>query len=150
MNCELCGKEGGLVVAIVENVEMKVCGGCSKFGKVIRRNIPAPVKKKETKKNEVTEDPVDEEVIVSDFAKKIRRAREKLKMEQKDFAKFISEKESIVHKMEIGEHKPSLKVAKKLQKMLKIRLIDVYKEEKKSYETSKSEGFTLGDFIKKG
>jgi len=70
-------------------------------------------------------------------------------MTQKEFAKKISEKESTVHQIESGNSEPTIALAKKLQKFLKIRLIESYEESNQSVKQENTEGFTLGDFIKK-
>ena len=70
-------------------------------------------------------------------------------MNQEEFSKFINERESVLNKWENGSLKPRLDIARKLEKRLKISLIE--KEEIKTIEMEKkksSEGFTLGDFIK--
>ena len=68
---------------------------------------------------EKTEEPEEEiiRLVVGDFATRVRKAREKLGLKQEDFAKKIKEKESIVHKLETGEFKPNLDLAKKLEKI---------------------------------
>ena len=88
------------------------------------------------------------EVIVEDYAEKIRKAREKLGLKQKDFAKKISERASLVHNFETGKIEPSLKIAQKLEKMLKIKLIEEIEEKPEKIQKTKSEEFTVGDFIK--
>ena len=75
-----------------------------------------------------------------------------MSMTQKQFAKHTNLKESIIHKIETGSFEPSLKMARKLEKVLKVKLIEEKEEEveikPKSNEKPSSEGMTLGDFIK--
>jgi putative transcription factor len=144
----MCGKDSGLVSAIIENVKINVCRECAKFGKVLNR-VVEPVAEKIKRKKERKEEQETVEIIVPDYAKKIRKARERLKMEQEEFAKKISLKESIVHKIETGHYKPSMDIARKLEKMLNIKLIMEYSEEKREYRPDESSAFTIGDLIKK-
>ena len=84
--------------------------------------------------------------IVDDFAEKIRIKREKLGLKQEDFAKSISEKESVIHKLETGEFHPSLELAEKLEKILKIKLIEEYEEEYQP-QTKTDLTTTIGDLV---
>ena len=144
--CEMCGASGFLINVDVEGVELKVCNNCKKYGKVKRSfSSPSSPYKKTFKKQE---GPALK--IVGNYASLIRSAREKKGMSQEDFAKFLSERESIVSKWEQGVMKPRFGIARKIGKILHINLIE--KEgEKKPFEQqkSKADGMTLGDFIKK-
>jgi putative transcription factor len=152
MNCEMCGKETELYTASIEGVTMKVCPGCAGHGKILRKPAPAP---KKIKKKIVSAAPAEPEVelvegVVEDYAKKIRDARTKTGMTQKEFAKKINEKESVLHKMETGSFKPSMPLAKKLEKILHIKLIEQREEEKITMpKTGKSGALTIGDLIKR-
>src|SRR3989338_4977363 len=57
-----------------------------------------------------------------DYSQLIKEAREKLGLRQDEFGIQISEKVSIVHKIESGHMTPSIQLAKKLQKLLGLRL----------------------------
>jgi uncharacterized protein (TIGR00270 family) len=72
-------------------------------------------------------------------------------MRQEEFAMKINEKDSIIHKIEIGHFKPSLKLARKIEKFLGIKLIEIVTEKDNKLKSSdKTEGgFTIGDFIRK-
>ena len=69
-------------------------------------------------------------------------------MKQEELAKKINEKESRLHKIESGHFTPSLRLARKLEKFLKITLVEQVAEDTSPLEKSKSESLTLGDFIK--
>jgi len=146
-NCDMCGAEGELFRAIIEDAEMRVCQKCSKYGKVLGRiRIDQEQKASDVK----AERPVKKntvQIIVSDYAKRIKDAREKLNLKQEDLAKQLSEKESIIHKIETAHIIPSPEFAKKLEKFLKIRLLEEVKEEYIIINPKKDE-FTLGDFVK--
>ena len=147
INCELCGKKEDLVKALIEGVELNVCQACGKFGKVlatVKRYTPKEqhIMLKKSSPKEKTE------LIVEDYAEIIKKKREQLGLSQKDFANKINEKESLIHNIETGHLEPSLALARKLEKMLGIKLVEAYEAEHEKAKTGKVEGFTLGDFIK--
>jgi len=157
-SCDMCGKKTeDLVRAKIEGTLMHVCRQCGRFGKVLGE---VTVKVKEDLKTEKIHIPVSQtieeeivEQVVSDFDLRIKKARQKLGMDQEDFAKYVTEKESKISKMESGSFKPSLATARKLERKLKIKLIEQVKEEKVSIGgKAKTKGiddhFTLGHFIK--
>jgi putative transcription factor len=153
MNCEMCGKGTELCTASVEGVVMKVCSKCSGHGKIIRRPQPRIIPRRINRPtlSSVSEPEVElVEAVVEDYAKKIRDARSKAGLTQKEFAKKINEKESLLHKMETGSFKPSMPTAKKLEKILQIKLVEQREEEKLKMPASKSAGgaMTIGDMIK--
>ncbi|MBW2969872.1 multiprotein bridging factor aMBF1 [Candidatus Woesearchaeota archaeon] len=137
--CDLCGKDTQLFSAIVEGSRLNVCSTCGKFGKVLRKQVV--FKKKPVEK---PEEPV--EVVVSDYAKLIKDAREKKNLTQKDFARFLNEKESVVQKLENGVLVPPLSMARKLEKLLRVKLVEV--EEESAVAPGKSSGpLTIGDIL---
>ena len=147
----MCGKEAELYTASIEGVTMSVCERCAKHGKILKK--PQPIIKPKPKRTRPAE-PAEKEIelieaVVDDYAKKIRSARTKAGMTQKEFAQKINEKESLLHKMETGSFKPSIPLAKKLGKMLHIKLVEEREEEKiKMPKTEKSGAVTIGDLIK--
>ncbi len=160
MNCDLCGKESDLKKVKIEGTFLNVCGKCSKFGEVIEEKVllsshsakpPSTMAKlplsnsydgkKVKKKSEFVDS------IVSDYSTKIRESREKVGLTQKELGEKIAEKESIIHKIESGLMEPSLKLAKKLENFLKIKLIEVYEEDKIKRIDFKSDKLTIGDLL---
>ncbi|MBT3690928.1 TIGR00270 family protein [Candidatus Woesearchaeota archaeon] len=147
--CEMCGREGELIDAVVEGTMLKVCPVCSKHGKVVTLSKPSFVR--EIKTFEKREENV--EVIVDDYSELIKTAREKKGLKQEELAKDVGERESIIHQIESGKMKPDFKLAKKLNFYLKIELmekvsrIDVKKESKDI--DFKDETITIGDLLKK-
>jgi len=152
INCDLCGKDAeNLNRTIIEGVELEVCADCTIFGKVI-----APVHRPSPKEQHikfVQQDKLQEkeekiELLVEDYADLIKKKRESIGLSQKDFASRINEKESMIHKIETGAFEPPLDLAKKLEKILGIKLVEEHLEKHEKFKRSKEGGFTLGDFIK--
>lgn len=144
----MCGAETKLFYAIVEGTKLSVCKHCGKFGKIIS---PVKTEKIAEKKEEFfVEKPKKEiiQVITKDFAAKIKKKREQMGLRQEDFAKKISEKESLIHNIESGKFEPSIELARKLEKFLHIKLVEEYEEEHKPQISQKSESMTIGDMIK--
>ncbi len=143
MNCEMCGHEGVLVRALVEDTELKVCENCAEHGKrmaIVKERAPAaPMLKRQAML----------QGIVDDFAARIKTAREKLGKTQKEFAQMIAEKESVIHHLETGSLEPDMELARKLERQLHITLVEQQEDEIIPTKQSKNEAPTLGDFLKK-
>jgi len=148
MNCHICGKNAPLVLAIVEAVELEVCSECSKFGKVIHR--PAPAQLQKLKPVPRPKQDLPEEVIVADYAERIRKRREQLGLTQEQFARKLAERESAIQKIEAGTIEPSIPTARKIEQHLHIVLVE--EPEPAMFIPAKkdtSSAMTLGDLIKK-
>jgi putative transcription factor len=146
-SCDMCGRKEAPFKALVEEVELTVCESCSKFGKVLTTKRPAqkaphtrhyPAKKEEQELLEF---------VGEDASLKIRQKREHLKLTQKEFAKMVNEKESVIHHIENNASHISLELARKLERMLDIQLVEKAKETVVE-KAQKPEAFTLGDFIR--
>ena len=145
----MCGKsEERLFKTLIEEVEMGVCSSCSKFGKVIAPvHRPGPkeqhqqfIKQQENKGEKI-------EILADDYPVIIKKGRESLGLTQKDFANRLSEKESVIHKIETGTFVPALSLAKKLEKILGVKLVEEHLEKHEPARRKKEDVFTLGDFI---
>ena len=139
--CELCGKDTQLIAAVVEGSELKVCSSCGRFGKLLHKPIARVAKVPVQKSPEAVE------VVVLDYAVRIRNAREKSGMTQKDFALKLNEKESIIHKLENGLFVPPIDLAKKLERLLRIKLVEIEEEEKAETAKKSSGPLTIGDIL---
>ncbi|NQV08353.1 TIGR00270 family protein, partial [Candidatus Woesearchaeota archaeon] len=87
-------------------------------------------------------------MLVENYPEIIRNKREKLGMKQKEFASMLSEKESLIHKIETGAFEPSLNMARRFERALGVSLIQEYKEEHKKLKAEEGEDLTIGDMIK--
>jgi putative transcription factor len=142
----------------VEGSMLNVCERCSSFGKVVgkvKHELPEKKKKKIEKAIEkLAEEKARKEtesvqLIVDGYSKIIKSAREKTGLKQEELAKKIAEKESIIHKLESGIMKPDIPLARKLEKFLRITLVEsIEVSDDVEKKRSSSEGLTLGDLIK--
>ena len=136
MVCDMCGAEGQLFKVNVEEAELTVCKNCCKFWKVI-----GPVKQYEEKipiKKNIDEQQEFMEIVKENYAEIIKKKRESLGLTQKEFANKISEKESVIHQLESKHYKPSITLAKKIERFLKIKLIEGYEEMHENIKRSKA------------
>jgi putative transcription factor len=149
-SCEMCGREAELFKAIVEGAPLEVCGGCARFGKIVSKPQLRNPEKKQFQRAPMPKRKEVVELISQDYSEKIRNAREKLGLTQEEFSKKLNERESFMQKIESGQMKPSIDMARKLEKELHIILVENFEEGEVPIETpkSKADGFTLGDFIK--
>jgi len=147
--CDMCGKEARLFQTKIEETMLNVCKECSRFGKVVAP-VKVEIKAKLRKKAVIEEEPEKNIVlvIVEDYAQRIKQARESLGVKQEDFAKKINEKESVIHKIETGHFEPSIGLAMKIEKALRIKLIEHYEEEHSKRSKIKEDTFTIGDLLK--
>jgi len=144
----MCGGEGKLYKTIIEGTELNTCSDCSNFGKVV--GVIKEETFEKTKNNVTRQEPEKEilEIIVEDFADRIKNKREQLNLTQKDFAKKLNEKESVIHKIETGSFVPPFGMAKKFEKFLRLKLVERHEESHKNPSKSKVDSLTIGDFIK--
>lgn len=144
----MCGKEEDLVRAFIEGSELDVCRGCAQYGKIIRANYTQQSSKKVLPQQAQPKEELVE-LIVDEYAEKIKHAREKLGLQQKELAVKLAERESLIQKMESSQMKPSLELARKLEKFLHITLVKEEKIEAVVPVHSKSSTLTLGDMLLK-
>ncbi len=142
--CEMCGKESSLFRVLVEGSTLNVCEKCSRHGKVLGT---AEINLERKHISKVIMEPQIAYEIVSDYAERIKKAREQLKMKQEDLALKISEKVVEIHKLESNKIKPSFRLARKLEKFLNIGLIEQIFEDKTSKLNFKDGNLTIGDIL---
>ncbi len=165
--CELCGREIPderlCRTVMVEGVVMTVCPQCynrlmKKRGVPTQRTFttpslatrkPRPVKSRPPRRipRRILEDDYE---IVEDYAERIRRARQRLGWTQKVLAQKVREKENVIKRIEAGRLKPSIELARRLEKVLGITLLEPIADEVEfDYSSRKGDDyFTIGDLIK--
>jgi putative transcription factor len=147
----MCGlKFVKLNSAVVDGSFLDVCNKCSSYGNTIKIKEPKFKKYVGTSKVQ-TKIFVEENVnfVMEGAGKIIKSVREGKKLNQKDFAKMIGTKVSVLHKIETCFIKPEISLAKKIEKILDIRIIESYNDDEKSISLNLTdEELTVGDLIK--
>lgn len=143
--CELCGTNVARFNAEIEGTTMYVCEECAKFGKI--KNKPKVNIVYIAKKQEIAE---PEYLFIEGYGNVVKKARESLNLKQEELAKKLNERESVLHQIESEHFKPSIELAKKLEKALHIHIVDELKAEDTQNQNvrnnaAKSGEFTLGD-----
>ncbi|RME52398.1 TIGR00270 family protein [Candidatus Woesearchaeota archaeon] len=164
MNCDLCGADKALVRAVVEGVELSVCDACSSLGEVVATVVSKEVGKERGGEAPQSTRPIrrratasyvehpdsgeSEEVVVSGAGLLVKQARERLGLKQEELARRLAIKESLLHKIENGSFEPSIVLARKLERFLKIRLVETSSDITAfNAAATSSEPLTLGDVL---
>ena len=160
MECEICGKEvpeHNPIRAKIEGSVMVVCKECSKLG-TIQKAPPKPKFRQQNKskkqknntrnKNYSRRDEPSEELI-EDFEIEIRKARESKNWKREDLGKKINERVSVITRIETGKMTPDVKLTKKLERALDIKLLEkVDNVDLNQFINSSSGERTLGNVMK--
>lgn len=121
--CDICGQTPVKAQILLEGAKLLACARCMRSGKVIHRfyeegeERPVAIAKAPS-----TLDSGEE--VVDGYGKIIRNAREKTRLPLSVVAERIQEKESYLNAIENERLKPTLSVAKKLEKELNIKLVE--------------------------
>lgn len=149
--CDMCGiNSEKLHEAIIEGTMLNVCSKCKGYGNAVAVDIPVEKTFADGMKiprKIYVEETVD--FVIEGAGRIISIARNKKNLTQKQFAKMIGVKESMVHKMETSMMKPDMSTAKKIEKILDVKLIEDYKDPEKSVPFNlQDENLTVGDLVK--
>lgn len=125
--CEICGKTVNRTKKIkIDRVVLEVCDQCAVYGEPVEdTTVPTStaVQTQRIFSQKKPEKIIEEEyILVDDYPERVRKARQQLGLEQKDLARMINEKQSVISKIESGSFQPDDTIVKKLEKTLKIRL----------------------------
>ena len=152
MLCEVCGRGTERPAeAEIEGVIMKVCSGCARFGSVKKSRPPKPAfgRPKRTARGPPFKTKEKELECVDDYNDLIRTAREKKGMKREDLGRTMNEKASVIARLESGTMVPDVKLARKIEKALGIKILELLDDDKEfSDGASSSGGMTIGDLIK--
>lgn len=167
--CEMCGrpmKKREARVVYVEGSKLVLCFSC--YSKVSKRAVSTELKEivqkpalthpskpslstqATSKTPQKSSKAVDEYEVVPDYHERIRRAREKLGWSQKVLANAVKEGENVIKRIEAGRLVPSIDLARRLENVLKIQLLEPVVDT--SVSTLKpsgksSAGLTIGDVM---
>ena len=141
--CELCGAQTkNAYVVNVEDVELRVCAKCAQGKKVLSKPSYKIAAKATRPKRE------EDQPLVENYGKVIRAARDRMDLPLKVLAEMLNEKETLLSRVEQQSTLPTMKLMKKLEKALSIRLIDAEADvDSGSTSAARKSGVTLGDFV---
>ena len=162
VTCEICGRECSSTREIsLEGALLQACNRCAELGKPVPRAKPSlrsssiprtqshSVPRSSTKGRypPTRSRPQRRELVpVEDFTKLIRKAREQRGMAQKDVARQLHERTSVITKVESGKMAPTISLARKLERLFKLTLLEEAESVDLSPGTSQSSA-TLGDVV---
>jgi putative transcription factor len=156
----MCGRElevREVKRAVIEGSLLILCPQCyqrlSKQGiakehivmptKQVRPRISPPTPSKRQAKR------LEEYEVVEDYAVRIKTARERLGWSQEVLALKVGESVNTIKRIEASRLKPSIDLAKKLERVLGIKLLEPIVEEVGEIRSSKgADTLTIGDLIR--
>jgi len=145
MRCEICGKNiiGKPMRTKIEGSVMYACNECAKLGKIQREpvkprkqpRVPRPPRKKELTYE-----------VHEEYNKLVREGREKKGWSREDLAERIYEKVSVINRIESGKMIPDVKLARKLENILKISILEKIEDnQSQEFKATNIRGSTIGD-----
>ena len=157
--CEMCGRpvdRRRAKIVYIEGARLTLCPEC--YARVAKKAVVFEVKESASpplprgppKRGYGRRAlPLDEYEVVPDFAARIRRARERLGWTQRTLAEAIRESENIVKRLESGRLTPSIELARKLEGVLGVKLVEPVIEHHptEALSTRKLKDLTLGDIV---
>ena len=139
MECDVCGKKEASFIIQVEGAKMAACRGCAYHGKIVI-SLEEDAPRKEFRAHEGRGVPKSmqlEEDLVDDYGKIVRKARESRNLTIEEFAKQINEMASYLDKIENQSTRPPIETAKKLEKALKVKILEKVKDSAVSPDLTK-------------
>ena len=161
MRCEVCGKEilGPPQKRVIEGAKLTVCSRCAPFGSSewsTTRPAPARIPSRgqaiqqaaprQRMRNDV--ESVESLELVEDYGAQIRKARQKLGLSEKDLAKKMQEKESVIKNLEKQELTPDNRLIGKIKKYLSLDIVERNDADKAKILAKPTGAKTIGDMLK--
>ena len=156
MRCEVCGREifGNPYYRVIEGGKLTVCGQCAQFSKQEWDPTRPQARKMPTRRRSAQPrrrsdiDTAENMELVEGYGMIIKKARQKKKLTVEDFAKKISEKESVIKKLEKENLNPPMNLVRKVQRELGVKILEEAERASGSVLTRPMGPRTLGDMIK--
>lgn len=145
-SCELCGKSSDSLTRVkVEGATLKACDTCKDMGTEVKSQKTSKKQTKKKKKKNRVKNQGDNQVLINEYGKRIKEARESKELTIKELASKLNEKESVISKLEREALKPGKSLAEKIGKKLDIELYTNPSVHDYNDESSDSRKATLGD-----
>ncbi len=145
MDCEMCGKKVPHLEKVrIEGAVLNVCDSCAKLGTpaesirtrysspsahssnepiiIPQKKIVVPPSRPSSRRKR--RDNIEDLDVVPEYAELIKSAREKLSITQDELASKILEKKNVIASIERGDLLPEIKTARKLERLLNIKLLE--------------------------
>jgi len=137
MICEICGKETNDIRKVnIEGTILSVCPTCARFGTTVIEPKKDPGKGLQKSKAKKSDEDILEKAsktkLVDEYGELVRKAREKMNMTQEQLGQKINEKKSVIANIESKSLQPDLKLIKKLELILSIKLLEEETNETKT------------------
>jgi len=146
-------------IVYVEGARLTLCPSC--YSKVSRNLVAAESQPKGVQSSVKARSSSDSKAVrprqvmseeyevVQDYATRIRSAREALGWSQKVLAEAVKEGENVIKRLESGRLVPSIELARRLEKVLNIKLLEPVAESLEHAVRAKdtSKYLTLGDVV---
>lgn len=170
MICEVCGAAVDITFEVIyRGSRGYACEKCiSKYGLIRIKRGSAPPRKSQAiiyneqpqprrvavrKRSRLLEPGLDTVELVENYGRLIKEARESLGLTQEHLAKKLGIKLSYFRKIEGGLIPPSNDLARKIERILNIKLLykveEISEEDMLLDEEGVEEGFTLGDLLRR-
>ncbi|MCS7099511.1 MAG: multiprotein bridging factor aMBF1 [Sulfolobales archaeon] len=156
----MCGKpvaRRDLKVIYVESVRLSICPSC--YSRLVKGDVVREIKEEaaRTRSQKASARPVkkseervlEEYEVVSNYAERVKQARERLGLTQKALADMVRESENTIKRIESGRLVPTIALARKLEEVLSIKLLEpvVDTAEARLPSPAKMKELTLGDVV---
>ncbi|MEM3832646.1 MAG: multiprotein bridging factor aMBF1 [Thermoprotei archaeon] len=163
LTCEICGKpiKGQPITILIGGAKLTVCNECSRYGTPIKtRQIsqtqmtPAQPRIQSKPSSKTTQRKFEKDIfnenikVIDEYPLLIKSARERLGWTQDFLASQLGEKVSVIKKIETGSIVPSIQLARKIEKVLGIPLIENIPPVTNLSQNSVPADLTLGDIAK--
>lgn len=140
-DCTLCGKRvTDLNKVELEGTIIEVCDDCCRYGTVVELRADSKTDDTKSKNNVTTNrqkaepsyasmEPEQEDVelvLVEDYGKRVKQARERMGLDREKFALKLKERESVIRRIERQEMEPDESLVKKLERELDITLTEEF------------------------
>jgi len=156
--CDVCGSpiKGEPLLVEIDEAVLALCSDCARryvSSKEVRfskaEGSTTRIKRRDTRRGTTfrVNRSVDRYEIVEDYAELVKSARENLGMSREVLAKTLGIKESIIKKIEEGQLIPDIDLARRLEKILNVRLLTESENENTEVRRNTSKELTLGDVV---
>ena len=129
--CDLCRTliNDNMTSIEIDGAFFNACHKCVKLGNPINSQNPTPNNIQKSNKTKIINKNSNFDLnesdfeIAEDFFTLMRKAREQRNLSQEELGLKINEKSSVIRTLESGKLKPTVTLAKKIERFLKIKIL---------------------------